>query len=316
MTFFVDKPIVRSDPPHLTKTSFQLIPNYDNDVKEPPCQENTCLTTNETKEQTDLKEEEEEAEKGGKSKSEGEDEEGEEEKKESFKEDTVEDPLKGLSPEEINQLAIRAFWTSTTRRMTEQACLPVPKFRPPSSTLERNADLVKYRPWRYDVGPATWQEITPPVWDRIQERARIKPRQSYPRPTPVINTTAFTPIPAINRPKSGKSKLKDGGSISVNEKITDLVKRERLTSTYVRQCPGYAGYRPRSPLRIPMENLNEPNLRMMTTMKASYRPLMFPLINMDHFLHKGPMSRTVTLTYPYNPFSKVEKLRSYGRNDV
>ncbi|OPL20207.1 hypothetical protein AM593_01418, partial [Mytilus galloprovincialis] len=92
----------------------------------------------------------------------------------------------------------------------------------------------------------------------------------------------------------------------------------------VRQCPGYAGFIPRQPPKIEMER--EPERTHMTSvMKASYRFLimLLPLEILEfriesnakelpnkeyrpqNFARKGPMSKTVTLTYPFNPFNKV-----------
>lgn len=44
-----------------------------------------------------------------------------------------------------------------------------------------------------------------------------------------------------------------------------------------------------------------------------YRPL--PSNVKSRYSHKGPLSRTVTLTYPYNPYNKVESM-AYCRKDV
>ncbi|VDI08280.1 Hypothetical predicted protein [Mytilus galloprovincialis] len=72
----------------------------------------------------------------------------------------------------------------------------------------------------------------------------------------------------------------------------------------VRQCPGYAGFVPRQPPKIEMER--EPERTHMTSvMKASYRELPNKEYRPQNFARKGPMSKTVTLTYPFNPFNKV-----------
>ena len=51
----------------------------------------------------------------------------EEEKEESGGSEEEGNSLEGLSKEEIKELAVRAFYTSTTLRMTQEACLPVPR---------------------------------------------------------------------------------------------------------------------------------------------------------------------------------------------
>lgn len=329
--YFIDKPILRSDPPQLTNTSRKPALHFGdsrtskrNTDSAPwsatlPALPRNKLSSEDLGADHPMRTGGEDTSERNESESDFEAEEGEKEEErveEDVDGDLKEGSIAGLSPEDITRLAIRAFWTSTTRRMTEEACLPVPKVRVPTTTLERNADLVKYRPHRYDSTPAYWQKVAPPVWDRLQQRAGIRPNMSYPSPVPGPSMQSC-PMPPIPRPKSGRLEENKEKTIFSDSRIKDLINCERLTSTYMRQCPGYAGYRPRSPLRIPMENLHEPNLRMMTTMRASYRPrLVFPPLGLLQSPHMGPMSRTVTLTYPYNPFNKVERRQVYGRNDV
>ncbi|XP_048753015.1 spermatogenesis-associated protein 48-like [Ostrea edulis] len=72
----------------------------------------------------------------------------------------------------------------------------------------------------------------------------------------------------------------------------------------VRQCPGYAGFVPRKPTAGDLQKRSEPT-HMVSTMKANYRELPVDEYRKQTFAKKGPMSRTVTLTYPFNPYNKI-----------
>ncbi|XP_070576319.1 protein SPMIP7-like [Ptychodera flava] len=193
-----------------------------------------------------------------------------------------------LDKSRIEELSSAFKWTTTTRQLMKEATMPVTKITPPQTTLEANADVVKHRPIRLESEPADWQRVAP-VWDKIQTRCKTDSKE----------------LPSIRKPciKKSKSKAK---VIDVDSGIQSLVKNGQISTHYVRPCPGYAGFVPRSQVEVPPQQ-NHTNLRTSSTQRASYR--LFPLDIYEtrkKFAHKAPFSRTVTLTYPFNPFNKVE----------
>ncbi|XP_078337998.1 uncharacterized protein LOC111137733 isoform X2 [Crassostrea virginica] len=79
---------------------------------------------------------------------------------------------------------------------------------------------------------------------------------------------------------------------------------EKLYLKSVRQCPGYSGFVPRTPTESDLAQRPQPTY-MMSTMKANYRELPDEVYRKQTHARKGPLSRMVTLTYPFNPYNKV-----------
>ncbi|XP_033119609.1 uncharacterized protein LOC117118968 [Anneissia japonica] len=214
----------------------------------------------------------------------------------------VEDYPEEVDREELEELARIFRWTSTTRAATEEACLPVIEKPLLRQTLEVNADLAMNKPKRYESTPRLWQRVAP-RWEQTQERSEV----------PCISTrkmwTTSTDSNPENTPKKYSSK------VTISEETYRLAKENKLTSTFVRQAPGYAGFVPRTPLEIPMARAKTPAYKPCSTMRNSFRP--FPAETLCRLLYyrRGPLSKTVTLTYPFNPFSKVEQ-RAFLRNHV
>ncbi|XP_038066954.1 spermatogenesis-associated protein 48-like [Patiria miniata] len=268
---FTDKPIVRDPPPH------KITSNLPAKLQQPPLQQSTADQQRQ-----------------------------------------LADPLQGLSeplapvvprcadgyPEEVTEgwveeLCRSYHWKTSSKEAAKEGCLRVPELKPPSTTMEPPSDFFVYRPMRYDSHQLPWQRVAP-VWDRLQERPHVGDNVSSRQ----IGTQTSPNQMAIPTAKKALPKKKE--NISLDERIKQLVRENKLSSMFVRTCPGYVGYVPRSPLNVSMEASLVPDLRTMTTMKSSYRPFATKEYSMKEFAHKGPLSRTVTLTYPYNPYNKVE----------
>jgi len=210
------------------------------------------------------------------------------------KDEDFSESIKPFTKEIVDAICHDVTYTSTTRLATEEAKLPMRKVIPPKSTFEINSDMVKNRPHKYEQYPELWQSVAC-VWDRVQNRPKMTNRE-------VTHQSAkLTPSRLLPR----RAPRKDVNE--VHQKINKLVKTEELATPYVPQCPGYAGFRPRSPIEASLRKQRESETHQ-TIMTTSYRPLPVkeydiksaPATNKHH--HLGPFSRTVTLTYPYNPF--------------
>ncbi|XP_033625659.1 uncharacterized protein LOC117288898 [Asterias rubens] len=222
-----------------------------------------------------------------------------------------EPPLKGLNeplppvvphcadgyPEEVEEgwveeLCRSYHWKTTSKEAAKEGCLEVSEIDPPNSTLEQKSDVIMSRPMRYDANERPWQRVVP-LWDRLQSRPHVgKNVSSRQIGKTMLNADSQPPTKTAN--------------ISLDEKIAMMGSEDKLSSMFVRKCPGYAGYVPRSPHNVAMETSRLLDLRTMTTMKSSYRPFATKEYTTKNFAHRGPLSRTVTLTYPYNPYNKVE----------
>lgn len=71
--------------------------------------------------------------------------------------------------EETERLFVRRRYTSTTQEATEEAALPSPERPVPQTTLQREADPVRYRRLRYYPQPCAWQRYAR-EWDAMQPR--------------------------------------------------------------------------------------------------------------------------------------------------
>lgn len=189
--------------------------------------------------------------------------------------------------EAVTRLCDDVTYTSTTRHATEECKLPIKKVAPPQSTFEPNSDQVRLRPQKYAACPATWQKVAA-QWDNVQTRQRQdRPREQIVRLNQSrLHRTGRRPVPQASRP------------------VGELVARGNLRSPFVRQCPGYAGFTPRSPVEASLDA--DANSSQESIMKLSYKALPAGEYAVQPRAHKGPLSSTVTLTYPHNPFNKIE----------
>ena len=79
-------------------------------------------------------------------------------------------PLPSIAcSEETERLSVRRRYTSTTREAAEEAALPTTERPVPQTTLQREADPVRYRRLRYYPQPCAWQRYAR-EWDAMQLR--------------------------------------------------------------------------------------------------------------------------------------------------
>ncbi|XP_002739481.1 uncharacterized protein LOC100366934 [Saccoglossus kowalevskii] len=193
--------------------------------------------------------------------------------------------------EVIGALSHNFEWTTAAQLLMKDVTMEATKIPPSKTTVECNADVIKYRPMRYEPASESWQRVAP-VWDKIQLRHGTMGQEILSR-KPDKMTSHVTKI------------------IDVNHGIINLVKDGNLSSYYVRPCPRYAGFLPRSPVEATIEQ-NKVDLRTSSSQRLSYCALpREAYMTEKKFAHKGPLSRTVTLTCPFNPFNKVEGRKSY-----
>ncbi|KAJ8041471.1 hypothetical protein HOLleu_12295 [Holothuria leucospilota] len=218
------------------------------------------------------------------------------------------DPEDKVASDVIDDLCKRFRWTTTNERAIEGAHLPLPEIPLPSTELEETSNTLMHRPRIFEERPEPWQRIAT-IWDRCQTRKHVG--QSLGN----ISSAEDQGIEKKKNQTAGKRSQRNlRPDISVIEEIYKLCEKENLTKTFVRQCPGYAGFLPRSPLKYePMTRVPKQDLYMMSSMAAAYRSL--PSCGKSRYSRRGPMSRTVTLTYPYNPYNKVENV-PYFRKDM
>ncbi|CAC5396337.1 unnamed protein product [Mytilus coruscus] len=71
----------------------------------------------------------------------------------------------------VNSLVHKYQWTSATKQANGEACLPVMKVAPPTSVIEKKADMIRLSGQRYESSVDDWQNAV--LWDRIQLRGRV-----------------------------------------------------------------------------------------------------------------------------------------------
>ncbi|KAK3086258.1 hypothetical protein FSP39_015845 [Pinctada imbricata] len=197
-----------------------------------------------------------------------------------------------MDSEMVDNLVHQIRWTSTTKHASGEAALPIPETALPESTLERSADIVRLRGQKYELTPHHWQRAV--FWDYLQPRGVVKhsdlEERSYGKPEKLL----------IKRHRMEKGREKKRVNTG---KIRQLIRADNLSSVYTRPCPGYAGFVPRSPPEGEMVKTTE-HSSMVSTMKATYRKLPEDEYKTREHARKGPLSKTVTLTYPFNPYNK------------
>jgi len=199
------------------------------------------------------------------------------------------DMVEGLNPDALR-------WITTSGELCEHIPNPGIQMEPPVKTWEKKADQVTLRPRRYETSANTWQRVGT-QWDKSQYRPHIDTI----RAGKVDGSSPRNPCSRTNRsPEPDRNK-------EVEEKILNLIKTDKLVSSFVRPCPGYAGFKPRLPIEGTPETHETLRDHIKTLMKHSYKSYESEDFVKTIHPHLGPMSRVVTLTYPYNPFNKVEK---------
>lgn len=193
------------------------------------------------------------------------------------------------SEEDLDEMIARLRWIPSTRRQQEEGCIPVPKWKIPNTTWEKNADLVRHRPRRYHRSVGIGQEV-PSYWDRVQMRAPLSKRDS-----------AYSPC---EHRKTAQVSRTTTDEIS---RDLDVIAQYRQNAPYIiadqsrlRKLPGYGGFVPREPVeRLKFVSREE----TFQSSSSTYRN--YPGYSVDGVHSRGPLSKMVTLVYPYNPFKRT-----------
>eukprot|EP00105_Crassostrea_gigas_P014083 XP_011430632.1 PREDICTED: uncharacterized protein LOC105330572 [Crassostrea gigas] len=192
----------------------------------------------------------------------------------------------------INKLVQQVRWTPTSRAAAEEVCLKFPQIEPPPTTLEKKPDQVRMTCQRYEATPMEWQRAV--FWDFIQTRGSVHDddlsEKTYSRPEKLLLKRQSKRM--AEHPRSNATLIRK------------LVIEDQLSNVFVRQCPGYSGFVPRTPTESELTKRPQHSY-MVSTMKANYRELPEAEYRKQTFARKGPLSKTVTLTYPFNPYNKV-----------
>ncbi|XP_039252503.2 uncharacterized protein LOC120329788 [Styela clava] len=185
--------------------------------------------------------------------------------------------------EHLDDMIVRLRWIPSTSRQQEEECLTVPNWKVPRTTMEKNADVVRNRPKRYESSVGAWQTVAS-SWDRLQMRQ------------PISRSTCC---------KDNKVSKNQQNQLEVEKAITQGIENYRTNSSYViadqsrvRKLPGYGGFVPREPV----ERIKYPQRQGVFQTSSSSTYHNFPGYTVPGLHSKGPLSRMVTLVYPCNPF--------------
>ena len=205
--------------------------------------------------------------------------------------------------------AKKAFYTTSTQKLYQGVDWNSRMTRspaPPKTSKEENADTVSYRyeAKRYDPKNENWQKFgsRPFSWDYLQSR------DGYHIPGPVRfcsphRKTAHLPG-YMGHVGGGPGEMDDPKSqlISLNKQRT-LQPKYYTNTARKGNIPGYTGcvlFYEHEPAGI-----NDPEHLRSTTASAYRSHEEFQCNCKSPFKKSSPMSRMVTLTYPFNPFNKV-----------
>eukprot|EP00795_Rhopilema_esculentum_P014424 gene14424-5480_t len=189
-----------------------------------------------------------------------------------------------------DKIATKAFYTSTTQKLYQGVDWRNSKCRrpdPPSTVIEPRPDMVTQRTKRYESKPEVWQKFSkkPFTWDYLQTRDGHYLRRPF----------------ALGHVSGEGEKDVDGETFTPLTMMRSSKPKYTITSRrgYV---PGYTGCvlwaNPKPPLSAEREPRRESTARV-------HRPLNTPR-NDSAYKHRGPLSRMVTLTHPFNPYNKMQ----------
>ncbi|XP_066289052.1 uncharacterized protein [Branchiostoma lanceolatum] len=183
------------------------------------------------------------------------------------------------SSDVLNCLNTDSQWTTTYKQAGQGSSIAQPQGCPPTTTFEEHADWVKYRPYRHEIKCINWQNLTG-IWDPKQLRRR----------------TGETETP---------DRCHGGGNDHAKDQ-SRLPPCPGDAGPRIRPCPGYSGYVPRETAQVKVDVIHDPESPFATSMRTTYRKPPTVAFRTSRFAHRGPLCRTVTLTYPFNPFNKTE----------
>lgn len=204
-------------------------------------------------------------------------------------------------------MATRSFYTSETQKLysgVDWSSRIAPSVPPPITTVELQPDMVSYRftSKRYSPKSELWQKIgsRPHSWDFVQSRNghHVHGPIDFCSPS---KKTGHIPGYSGHSPGFGH---RDHPRKTFTPIAVVRTSQPRFTDTARRgNIPGYSGcvlFSAHHPTHS-----KEPDPKATTTARI-HRTLKVPTkVQLSPFRHKGPMSKMVTLTRPYNPFNKV-----------
>ncbi|KAL9974328.1 hypothetical protein ACROYT_G011351 [Oculina patagonica] len=204
-------------------------------------------------------------------------------------------PIKGKEKEkEKKQLSFSPQMDYREAPADEEEIVPLPSH-------EKNADLVRYRAVRNEREPGIWQKIAC-VWDQFQTR----PNQCH----QYESDSLFPAIP------TSTERMEENQELGSEKGVQETIGMPKMQETgdkknvqFTRPTPGYKGYVSRYPVepRPPQGSWDEVFVNFSKLTYRYYPPYEY---TKKEFAHKGPVSRLVTTTHPFNPFNKVDKWNS------
>jgi len=153
----------------------------------------------------------------------------------------------------------------------------------PSNTTVRFRQQVKH------AQPEDWQKVGI-IWDKCQERNGFNSSKS--------NLDSNT--------KTENNRLLSRPRMQYQQPTATVLQETGDKGSFNSHIPGYGGYK----AQLPIKHCNESNDVIHSTTSKTYCRT-HPRISyrLPKYGHKGPMSRLVTLTEPFNPFNKVSNQR-------
>ncbi|XP_050399437.1 uncharacterized protein LOC126816729 [Patella vulgata] len=145
--------------------------------------------------------------------------------------------------------------------------------------------MIRFDVKRYEDNQHSWQQAV--LLDQLQIRSSVVRSDCY------------------DKRLADQKLVSKRWNVVQSVKPLELIEKLRNNTFLVwnRPCPGYVGFIPRVPPAIKIKNRE--NLAMMSTMKATYRTIPgYEYIDPTNF-RQGAFSKTVTLTYPFNPYNKI-----------
>lgn len=204
-------------------------------------------------------------------------------------------------------VATRAFYTSETQKLysgVDWSAMIPPSVSPPPTTMELQPDMVSFRftTKRYEPRAELWQHMgsRPHSWDFVQSRNGHHAHGLMNFCSPSKKTGH---IPGYSGHPSGYGERDHPKKPFTPISMVRSLKPRQADTSRRGNIPGYTGcvlFTAHHP-----SHSREPDPKASTTARV-HRELKVPTqVQLSPFRHKGPMSKMVTLTCPYNPFNKI-----------
>lgn len=204
-------------------------------------------------------------------------------------------------------VATRAFYTSETQKLysgVDWSAIIPQSASPPPTTVELQPDMVSFRftSKRYAPKAEMWQQMgsRPHSWDFVQSRNghHVRGPMDFCSPS---KTTRH--IPGYSGHSSGYGERDHPKKPFTPLSIVHSQKPRYSETSRRGNIPGYTGCVLFSAHHPTHSQERDPKA---STTSRVHRELKVPTkVQLSPFRHKGPMSKMVTLTSPYNPFNKV-----------